>query len=188
MIKIFGGVAKGFTLKAPPNLKTRPTSVLLRRKFFDSMQDLSGYNFADICAGSGSVGLEAASRGAGTVHFVENYRPMVNVLKKNISEFSKKYSSLGNLICTPNDFKNWFEKTVFDFEKQDWVIFFDPPYEKLELYSLFFECLEKIDYKGLVVVEACQQKSMTQDEFEKRFGSFKKSYRQGSSYFVVYEF
>jgi 16S rRNA (guanine966-N2)-methyltransferase len=71
-IKILGGVAKGFTLVTPSESITRPTSVLLKRRLFDFYQNLNGHYFIDLCAGSGSIGIEAASRGAYPVLLVES--------------------------------------------------------------------------------------------------------------------
>ena len=71
-ISILGGVAKGAKLATPSSHNTRPTSVLLKRRLFDSHQSFEGIEFYDICAGSGSMGIEAMSRGAEKVIFVES--------------------------------------------------------------------------------------------------------------------
>ena len=73
-LRILGGKAKGQLLKSPPeNSITRPTSVMLKRKFFDAFQDLGEAHFYDLCAGSGSVGIEAWSRGVKQVELVEKH-------------------------------------------------------------------------------------------------------------------
>ena len=68
-MQIIGGLAKGHGLCVPRGI--RPTSTLLKRKLFDSHQTWEAVNFIDLCAGSGSVGLEAWSRGAKSVCLVE---------------------------------------------------------------------------------------------------------------------
>lgn len=193
MIKIFGGVARGFTLRAPLSIATRPTSVLLRRKLFDSIQDLSGYFFLDVCAGTGSVGLEAASRNAEEVVFLENSKQSFQILKNNISEMQKKFDLDAKLQAFQIDFHKWFkenyEKTPeLKTKEKPSIIFFDPPYEKINYYEDIINFLKENLYHGKLVLEACEQKTMKIDEFQKRFGHFSKVFKQGSSYFVIYDF
>lgn len=193
MIKIFGGVAKGFVLKAPLSFATRPTSVLLRRKLFDSIQDLSGHIFIDICAGTGSVGLEAASRNAARVIFVENSKPAFTVLKDNILGIKKNTDIECPLESFQMDFHKWFKeiyKDIIEFKMKEVpsIIFFDPPYERINYYEDIINLLKDRSYQGKLVLEACDQKTMKIDEFQKRFGDFTKVFKQGSSYFVIYDF
>ena len=70
-MEITAGILHGMSLKAPAGLDVRPTAVRARQALFDSLGDLSGKVFADLCAGSGAMGLEAASRGAASVIFAE---------------------------------------------------------------------------------------------------------------------
>lgn len=184
-IKIQGGFAKGFPIKSPPEKVTRPTSAMLRRKLFDRYQNLSGVHFYDLCAGSGSVGLEAASRGASSVTFVENNKRALFTLEENTKAFSKKYS-LENLRVIKQSSLGVLEAIEF---KDNSVVFFDPPYEKLDLYESFFTTVDSLKTKpSLLVVEGCEQKTMPLVDFQKKFpGSFKVQ-SQGTSFFVLYEF
>ena len=170
-IKILGGFAKGFPIKSPPEKITRPTSVMLRRKFFDRYQDLSEIHFYDLCAGSGSIGLEAASRGASSVTFVESNKRALFTLEENTKAFSKKYS-LESLKVIKQSFLSVLE--AIEFEPNS-VVFFDPPYEKLDLYESFFTRIDSLKTKpSLLVVEGCEQKTMPLVDFQKKFpGSFK---------------
>ena len=78
-MEIVAGTARGLILTSPgENDEVRPTSVRARRAFFDSLGDLKGNVFADIFAGSGAMGLEAASRGAEKVFFFEQALPRAN--------------------------------------------------------------------------------------------------------------
>ena len=61
-MEILGGLAKGMVLKVPEGREVRPTSVRSRRALFDMLGDLTGERFCDLFAGSGAVGIEAASR------------------------------------------------------------------------------------------------------------------------------
>jgi len=82
-MEITAGILHGMSLKAPAGLDVRPTAVRARQALFDSLGDLSGKVFADLCAGSGAVGLEAASRGAGSVIFAESAPASLAAIRSN---------------------------------------------------------------------------------------------------------
>ena len=189
MIKIFGGVAKGFSLKTPSDNLTRPTSVLLRRKLFDSIQDLSGMVFIDLCAGIGSVGLEASSRGADKVYFVEKSRAAMNILKKNVQLFDQKFNHLSHFSIIQKDFRKCLREIIEQqTENHSVIVFFDPPYEEIDLYFDFFKLFNTLRFQGRLVIEACQNKTMKMEDFQANFGDSTKSFRQGTSYFLIYDF
>lgn len=85
MTRIVSGTAGGRTLKVPPR-GTRPTSERVREALFsrlDHMDVLAGAVVLDLYAGSGALGLEAASRGAVRVDLVERSRPAAQVAEGN---------------------------------------------------------------------------------------------------------
>ncbi|MGH8963249.1 MAG: 16S rRNA (guanine(966)-N(2))-methyltransferase RsmD [Jatrophihabitantaceae bacterium] len=85
-MRIVGGSAKGRRLTVPP-AGTRPTSDRAREAMFNSLRslvDLDGAHVLDLFAGTGAVGLEALSRGAATVTFVESDRAACEVLRRNV--------------------------------------------------------------------------------------------------------
>ena len=82
-MEIVGGMAGGLSLISPRGSAVRPTSVRARKALFDSLGDLTGLIFADLCAGSGAMGLEAASRGAQQVYFIECAPESLNVIERN---------------------------------------------------------------------------------------------------------
>lgn len=87
MTRIVGGVARGRRLGVPPR-GTRPTSERAREGLFNTLStlvDFSGARVLDLFAGSGAVGLEALSRGARSVEFVESDRAACEVLQRNIA-------------------------------------------------------------------------------------------------------
>ncbi|HET9254659.1 MAG TPA: 16S rRNA (guanine(966)-N(2))-methyltransferase RsmD [Pseudonocardiaceae bacterium] len=87
MVRIVAGVAGGRRLAVPPR-GTRPTSDRVREAIFSAVQarhDLDGARVLDLYAGSGGLGLEALSRGAAHVRFVESDRQAVAVLRRNIA-------------------------------------------------------------------------------------------------------
>ncbi len=179
-----GGFAKGFKLETLNSLNTRPTSAMLKRKIFDSFQSLHEYEFLDLCAGSGSIGLEALSRDALSLSMCESDQRAYKVLKTNAQNFKKRFNST-RVEVVKSDFKIFLKKFHFDNSKK-YFIFFDPPYEKIDLYEKFFELINEIQINGIVVIEACAQKTKKIDDFETRFGKFDKMYKQGTSYFGLY--
>ena len=185
-IRILGGEAKGMRLTPPKNSNTRPTSVMLKRKLFDSIQNFSGITFFDLCAGTGSMGLEALSRGAENVYLLEKDFKMFKVLSENCLAISDKYS-LSNCNAIKQDSLKWLEKNlnlVNSVEQS--IIFFDPPYEDINLYKRFLEIIENIQ-DSTVVVEACKQKTFYFDEFSQLFRAPDKTFVHGTSYFAIFE-
>lgn len=86
MMRIVGGSAKGRRLAVPPR-GTRPTSDRAREAMFSSLAglvDLEGCRVLDLFAGTGAVGLEALSRGAAAVCFVESDRAACEILRRNV--------------------------------------------------------------------------------------------------------
>jgi 16S rRNA (guanine966-N2)-methyltransferase len=85
-VRIVAGVAGGRRLAVPPH-GTRPTSDRVREAVFSALQarrDLHGARVLDLYAGSGALGLEALSRGAAHVRFVESDRHALTVLRRNV--------------------------------------------------------------------------------------------------------
>ena len=87
MTRIIAGSAGGRRIKAPAGQSTRPTSDRVREALFSAVDaalgSLSGLRFLDVYAGSGAVGLEARSRGAGVVTLVEHDRRTAAVIREN---------------------------------------------------------------------------------------------------------
>jgi 16S rRNA (guanine966-N2)-methyltransferase len=87
MTRIIGGDAGGRRITAPSGPHTRPTTDRVREALFSSIESwcgsLQGLRFLDLYAGSGAVGLEAWSRGAGVVTFVESDRRTARLISEN---------------------------------------------------------------------------------------------------------
>ncbi|MAX67897.1 MAG: RsmD family RNA methyltransferase [Bacteriovoracaceae bacterium] len=186
-VNILGGVAKGFSLETPSSYLTRPTSVMLKRRLFDSIQDFSNQVFVDLCAGSGSIGFEALSRGADEVYLVENAKNAYFCLKKNKKNLYNKYPDLGETICTKSEMISWLKKNYSLVAEKSPTIFVDPPYEKRELYEGIFNFFSNSSFPPKLILEACEQKTMKIDEFQKRFGEADKIFQQGTTYFIIYD-
>lgn len=87
MTRIIAGTAKGRRLRTPPGEHTRPTTDRVREALFSAIESwagtLSGLRFLDLYAGSGAVGLEAWSRGAEAVTWVESDRATAALIATN---------------------------------------------------------------------------------------------------------
>lgn len=146
-VKIVSGLYKGFPLKTPSSNKTRPTQELVRKSLFDSLSFmLEESQCIDLFAGSGSIGLEALSRGAKEVHFVEKDKHALEALKANIRTLKVEKQS----VIYPIDVFRWIEKQekipTYDF------IFLDPPYE-LPIVSLIYPLLSLLNLEGSIILE-----------------------------------
>ncbi len=89
MTRIISGLAGGRRISTPPGSGTRPTSDRVREALFSRLEHLDLVHQArvlDLYAGSGALGLEAASRGAASVLMVESDRAAVAVIRKNIAD------------------------------------------------------------------------------------------------------
>ena len=124
MTRIIGGAAGGRRLKAPSGERTRPTSDRVREALFSSLDSdigsLEGLRFLDLYAGSGAVGLEARSRGAGAVTLVEQDRRTVSLIRDNLrvlgfSRVEVAAGAVARFLADP-------PRAPYD------VVFLDPPY------------------------------------------------------------
>ena len=127
-MRIIAGVGKGRKLFSPPSI-TRPTSDRAREGLFSSLIStfgtLDGLHFLDLFAGSGAVGVEALSRGAGLVESIESNSESAQVCEKNFELLSNQ-PNLGKFKV--------HETTTFEYinhlaNKQFDIIFLDPPYD-----------------------------------------------------------
>lgn len=124
MTRIIAGRFKARRLEVPEGLDVRPTTDRMRERLFSMLMhsrypDLAGANVADLFAGTGALGLEALSRGAAHVTFVERARPSLDCLKRNIATLGAREE----VSILPSDASKLPPaRTAFDF------IFMDPPY------------------------------------------------------------
>jgi 16S rRNA (guanine(966)-N(2))-methyltransferase RsmD len=125
--RIIAGSHGGRRLDAPAGQGTRPTSDRVREALFSTLETLTtldGCRFADLYAGSGAVGLEAASRGAATVLLVESDPRAARVVRANIGALGLES------VCQvrPTTVASALAGPVEPFD----VVFADPPYSVSE--------------------------------------------------------
>jgi len=191
-INILGGVAKSHSLKVPLSSITRPTSVLLRRKIFDSKQNWENKVFIDACAGSGAMGLEAWSRGAARVILIESQRKAFQVLKSNVDYIQQKFES--ELIKRPikavcSTFQKYLKEAKFNNSNSSMTIFLDPPYENHSLYSELIDCIEQSSLSGVELwVESDKHKGPPFEDLNLEAFHYKqdKLIKQGSHFLGIF--
>lgn len=141
-MRVISGSAKGLKLKSPEGLNIRPTADRIKESLFNIIAPYL-YNsiFLDLFSGTGSIGIEALSRGAKNVTFVDYDKNSISIIKKNISlaKFEKQ-----SIIYNLNTI-NAIDKLNKDNKKFD-IIFLDPPYNK----GFLLPTLEKIEQYNLL--------------------------------------
>jgi 16S rRNA (guanine(966)-N(2))-methyltransferase RsmD len=117
-------------LKSPPSLEVRPTSDRLRETLFNVIAPrILDARFLDLCAGSGAVGIEALSRGAAHVTFVDRSRKMIALIEANLELCKIEKVERSVVQAEATDFlKQAARKTRKEINKPWDIVFFDPPY------------------------------------------------------------
>jgi 16S rRNA (guanine966-N2)-methyltransferase len=161
-MRITGGEAKGRLLATVRGLRIRPTTDLVRQAIFNILgQDLTGVKVLDLFAGTGSLGLEALSRGATSALFVDNSRQSIGLIRKNLALCS--YENVG--FTLKRDLRKGLTvrhpaaKGKFD------LIFLDPPYGSALIPPLL-KALSKPDLLSAharVVAESSKSERLSED-------------------------
>lgn len=135
-MRVIAGTARGVRLVAPQGMQTRPTADRVREALFSiiaSRFELAGARVLDICAGTGSLGIEAMSRGAESCCFVESDKKALQSLKQNLE--TTRFSTRARVLPM-EALKALRLLTGSRFE----IVFFDPPYSA-DLYTAVLETL-----------------------------------------------
>ena len=136
-MRIISGNYKGKKILLPKDKLTRPLKDLTKESIFNIVKHskllnvkIEESNILDLFSGVGSFGLECLSRGAANVTFLESYREVLIILKKNIDNL--KQQSYSNIIQ-----KDIFsEDTLKELNDKFDIIFMDPPYKEKKLSNL----------------------------------------------------
>jgi len=147
-VRVISGLARGRRLSVPDGLETRPTSDRAREGLFSTMESLRGpmhgARVLDLYAGSGAVGLEALSRGATHVTFIESDRQAFEVLRRNVGAVGLsgaviREASVESVLAGPPD-------AAYD------VVFADPPYAD-DVADVLAAIVAWLAPEGIVVIE-----------------------------------
>jgi 16S rRNA (guanine966-N2)-methyltransferase len=148
-MRIISGQFKSRRLKGTPPPGIRPTSDKLRETVFNILGPrVNGATFVDGCAGMGAIGIEAISRGAAFVYFIEQSRKACQMIRENLKEL---------------DVQDGFKILEMDLAKAFSLIdahidiaFVDPPYDREDLYEATLN-----RFKGdLLILEHSKRKDL----------------------------
>lgn len=155
-MRVIAGTYRSRILKSLKGLELRPTRDRLRETLFDVLgSSVTGSRFMDLFAGTGAIGIEALSRGAADVVFVENHSPAAALIRRNLESLAIQSGAtvlamdalrgLEKLSSHPKP-----ESAGFDF------IFLDPPYAASKDYAAVLEFLGSANLlasAGIVIAE-----------------------------------
>jgi 16S rRNA (guanine966-N2)-methyltransferase len=154
MVRVIAGEFKSRKLRTLDGQATRPTSDRLKETLFNLVQSrISGATFLDCFAGSGSIGVEALSRGAAFVVFVEASPLAVKVIRENLAVLGEAESARCQILSQKAEVAlKSLGRTGRKFD----IVFLDPPYVDADQYPRVFEQLQNGDLlsdEALVVAE-----------------------------------
>jgi 16S rRNA (guanine966-N2)-methyltransferase len=164
-MRIIAGTFRSRTLEAPAGLATRPTSDRLRETLFNVLTPkIGGARFLDLYAGSGAVGIEAISRGAADVEFVERAEPALRVLRANLARLALTAGFRIHGAGVGAVLRKMKPGAGFD------LVFLDPPYDAAHEYAATLGLLgggaKSLLADGAVVIAEHRKK----ERLEERYG------------------
>ena len=168
-MRIISGNFKGKKILEPRDDTTRPLKDLTKESIFNIILQsnkfnikLENSNILDLFSGVGSFGLECLSRGSYFLTFVENYKQVLTVLKKNILNLNYQDKSL---IIEKNIFTNFNFNSL---ENKFDIIFMDPPYkeEKISILLNKINDANVLKSEGIIIIHRHKREK---DEFPKEF-------------------
>lgn len=184
-MRISAGTAKGRRIGFKKAFRAgddlRPTSAKVREALFDIIGDrLSGAVFLDLYAGTGGVGLEALSRGAAKVVFVESSRPRLKMIERHLGEFgfAERSVTVGAGAC------DFVRREAEDGRRYD-IVFVDPPYHSGELTEVLMLIGEGkvLEERSMVIAEHFVKTDLPDVVRRLRLS---KSYRYGDTVLSVF--
>jgi 16S rRNA (guanine966-N2)-methyltransferase len=149
-MRVIAGTARRLKLVAPGGLNTRPTQDIIKETLFNIIQaDVPGSVFLDLCAGSGAIGIEALSRGAKRVYFVENGREACACIQKNLH--TTHFEDEGVLLK-----QDVLSALSHIHEKEADLVYVDPPYESQTVHDILnaLAAAKYVTDNTLIIVES----------------------------------
>lgn len=142
-MRVIGGEFRSRKLKSVPGLDTRPTPDRLRETLFDILMDqIQGCVFLDAYAGTGAVGIEALSRGARRVVFLERSRHAAGVIRENLRSLGAGEDRALVILGKAASLLRRFEADI---------VFLDPPYDSAQEYESALEAVAAASCRLVIV-------------------------------------
>ena len=169
-MRIISGSNKGKKLIMPNDKATRPLKDMAKESIFNILAHAKYINFhlkdskvLDLFSGIGSFGLECISRGSKFVFFLENYSPVLEILRNNIAHL--KYENKSKIINI-DAFK--INKNTFKIDQKFQIIFCDPPYKEKKIELLIKKIIEMdiLEKDGIIIIH---RKKGDLDNYPKKF-------------------
>lgn len=172
--KIVSGKYKGRVLRLPSKTTTRSSKTIVLESFFNTLQfDIVDANFVEVFSGSGSIGLEALSRGAKKIYFMEKDRDALKTLKENIAQTNPNDcevfggDSFSNINAVVKELKRVSENAYF---------YIDPPFSIREgMQDIYDKTIALIASLPQSVVRLIIIEHMTGLEIPDTIGAFEKT-------------
>ncbi len=173
-VKIEGGKYKGKKLALPSLDTTRSTKSIVKNSFFDTVQfEILDKIFFEVFAGSGSMGLEAVSRGAKFSYFIEKDKEAFKTLSKNLSQIAPNSTK-----AYLGDSFKLYEEVIKEIEKrgEKAYIYIDPPFEIREgMEDIYDKTVELIAKTPADLVELIVLEHRSKVDFPQKIGEFTKT-------------
>ena len=152
-MRVVAGELRGRRLVAPSGSSTRPTADRVREALFSILGDVSGARVLDLFAGSGALGLEAASRGAESVVLVERDRGAAKVAQRNAEAVAK--SGAARALVEQVAASTFLQRSGRRFD----LVFIDPPYDlpDADLTAVLIDLAPLLMHPATVVVERARK-------------------------------
>ena len=168
-MRVIGGKFKGKKLIEPKDKETRPLKDLTKESIFNIINhsnkfsiDIKKAKVLDLFSGVGSFGIECLSQGASHVTFIEKYKEVLPILKKNLQNLKSEinYEIIESDILNMLDFQSL--KLNYD------IIFLDPPYKERRLENVLNTIIENkiLKNNGIIVIHRHKKEI---DKFPKNF-------------------
>jgi 16S rRNA (guanine966-N2)-methyltransferase len=155
-MRVIAGTYKSRILKSLKGLALRPTSDRLRETLFDVLApSIAGSRFIDLFAGTGAIGIEALSRGASEVIFIENHAPAATLIRHNLESLGINSGVTVLAVDALRGLAMLAARTTSGAPAFD-HIFLDPPYAAAADYSRVLEFLGAADLLtpgGIIIAE-----------------------------------
>lgn len=155
-MRVIAGTYRSRILKSLKGLALRPTSDRLRETLFNVLgRGIVGSRFIDLFAGTGAVGIEALSRGAVEVVFVENHGPAASLIRRNLQSLGIRSGATVFAADAIRGLETLAARLEEKTARYDYV-FLDPPYSAAKEYTRVLEFLgsaELLARAGTVVAE-----------------------------------
>ena len=178
-MRIVSGTAKGYKLKSPKGSRTRPATELVRGAIFSILEAASSdwAQVLDLFSGSGALGIEALSRGAGRVDFVEHEPRCCDIIKQNLEK--TRLGDHAHVYCCS------VARAISFLDKEYSIILMDPPYSNPSIERIIEQLANSklVGDKSVVVVTHSPHRRLNP-----AYGTLNlaKEHRHGDSIIAIY--